>query len=164
MPRRVSVKSRPRYRANWSHENKGCIITTGTELVNGLFQGGSNVVPASTTQGTRTVSNFDITVPTPFGSSSGVSEVYWALVYCPQGETVNSLFAASGSPEGSLYEPNQYVLASGISDSSAGPIRIKSRMSRKLQSGDFISLVIGTTVQSSTTNTRALVSYSVKYN
>lgn len=164
MPRRVSVKSRVYKKANWSHENKGCLITTGTELVNGLFQGGSSVVPASNTQGTRTVGNFDITVPTPFNSSSGVSEVYYALVYCPQGETVKSLFASTGSPDGSLYEPNQYVLASGISDSTAGPIRIRSRMKRKLQSGDFISLVIGTTVQSSTTQTRALVSYSIKYN
>ena len=161
---RKSVKSRYYKKANWSHENKGCEIQVGSELVNGLFQGGSVVVPASTVQGTRTVGNFDITVPTPFGSSSGVSEVYWALVYCPQGETVKSLFATSGSLEGSLYEPNQYVLASGISDSSAGPIRIRSRMRRKLQSGDFLSLVVGTTVQSATTNTRALVSYSIKYN
>ena len=161
---RKSVKSRYYKKNNWSHENKGCLITAGSELVNGLFQGGSNIVPATTVQGTRTVGNFDITVPTPFNSSSGVSEVYWALVYCPQGETVKSLFATDGTPEGSLYEPNQYVLASGISDSSAGPIRIRSRMHRKLQSGDFISLIIGTTVQSSTTQTRALVSYSVKYN
>ena len=105
-----------------------------------------------------------VRVPTPFGSSSGVSEIYWALVYCPQGETVKSLFATSGDTDGSLYEPNQYVISAGISDASAGPIRIRSRMRRKLQSGDFISLVIGSTVSPSGGQVRALVSYSVKYN
>ena len=163
MPRKY-VRRTVKSKANWSHENKGCEVSIASELSNGLFQGGSNIVPATTTQGTRTVGNFTITVPTPFGSSSGVSEVYWALVYCPQGETVKPLFATSGSLEGSLYEPNQYVMASGISDACAGPIRIRTRMSRKLHSGDFISLVIGTTVQSATTNVRALVSYSIKYN
>ena len=113
MPRKY-VRRIVKARSNWSHENKGCYITPGAEAVNGLFQGGSNIVPATTTQGTRTVGNFEITVPTPFGSSSGVSEVYWALVYCPQGETVKSLFATSGDTDGSLYEPNQYVMASEI--------------------------------------------------
>ena len=153
-------------KANWSRENKGCLMPpASTDAINGLFQAGSVVVPSINTQGTRTVGRFNITVPSPFSASQGSGDVYWALVYVPQGTTANSLFATTGTPDGSLYEPNQYVMASGITDGTAGPIRIRSSIMRKLHSGDFVSLVIGTvSAQSTTSQVRALVSYSVKYN
>ena len=151
--------------ARWSHENKGCLITFTPDqpLLNGLYQSGSNIVPASSVQGTRTVGNFTITVPVPGNQS--LSEIFWALVYIPQGTTANSLFATTSSVEGSLYEPNQFVIASGVSDNSAGPIRIHTRMKRNLQSGDAVSLIIGCTqLIQSEFPIRALVSYSIKYN
>ena len=147
-------------RGNYSHENKGFSGTYGSTLVNTFYQGGSVIVPATTTQGTRTVGNFTITIPVP---STAGQEIFWALVYVPQGETAKELFATTGSAEGSLYEPNQYVLASGIADNNAGPIRIHSRMSRKLHSGDFISLILAQNATSGS-NFRGLVSYSIKYN
>lgn len=158
MPRRTrrSIKAR----SNYSRENKGCFAAFGSEATNGLYQAGSVIVPAVTTQGIRTVGNWNITVPVTLSSAN---EYYWALVYVPQGQTANALFATTGSTEGSLYEPNQYVLASGISDANAGPIRVRTNMKRKLHSGDFISLVIGMS-NSNVTTFRALVSYSVKYN
>ena len=155
----------PRYtksyrKSNWSHENKGCACAI-TNSVNGLAQGGSNIVPASTTQGTRTVGHFTITIPVPTDAGS----IFWALVYVPQGEQVKSLFATTQAIEGSLYEPNQYVIASGISDANEGPIRIRSAMKRKLQSGDFISLIVGSTnVEYVGQYLNALVSYAIKYN
>ena len=159
---RTSVK-RARPKSRWSHENKGCLMTSGQQLTNGVFQSGSVVVPSITTQGTRTVGRFDITVPVP--ANQNQADIYWALVYVPQGTTANPLFATTGSVEGSLYEPNQYVIASGISDNNAGPIRIRSRYMRILHSGDFISLIIGSTFQIGTDiPVRALVSYNVKYN
>ena len=156
-----SIKSYKK--SNWSHENKGVFFTIDPATsVNGLYQGGSNIVPATTSQGIRTVGNFTITVPV---SGAQTVEFYWALIYVPQGQTANPMFANGGTLDSSLYEPNQYVLASGISDSTAGPIRIRSRMMRKLHSGDFISLLIGTPgVITNTTPFRALVSYSIKYN
>ena len=159
----VSVKSRSYKKANWSHENKGCNVELSSSLINTLYQGGSIIVPAVTGQGTRTVGNWSITVPV---ASTAAVELFWALVYVPQGTNANNLFATTGSVEGSLYEPNQYVLASGISDNSSGPIRIRSRMLRKLHSGDFISLIIGSTSGTAIAGTvsKALVSYSIKYN
>ena len=155
---RRSLKSR----SNYSHENKGVTAVFGSTFVNELIQAGAIIVPAVTTQGTRTVSNFTITIPVD-GTRAG--EIFWALVYVPQGETAKNLFATTGSIEGSLYEPNQYVLASGISDNAAGPIRIRTRMSRKLHSGDFISLIAGSPQSTfNGENLRALVSYSIKYN
>ena len=162
----ISVKSRGYKKNNWSHENKGCAMTIGTTATNGLYQGGSIIVPADTNPGTRTVGKWTITVPV-HGGLSGV-DVYWALVYVPQGTTANNLFSTTGSKEGSLYEPNQFVLASGISDANAGPIRIRSNMMRKLHSNDFVSLILGYQGDgaSSIGNTAvtALVSYSIKYN
>ena len=160
--RRTSIK-RTFAKSKWSHENKGCLIELPTENpTNGLYQSGSNIVPATTTQGTRTVGNFTITIPVQ-GTSS--AEIFWALVYVPQGTSTNTLFATSQSIEGSMYEPNQFVLASGISDTYAGPIRIHTRMKRVLHSGDFISLIVGSTTSNANFATlRALVSYSIKYN
>ena len=160
MPRRTrrTVKAK----SNYSRENKGCYFTVGSGQVNGLYQGGTLIVPPSTVQGTRTVKNFTITVPV---TGNVNSEYWWALVYVPQSQTAQPLFDNTHSPEGSLYEPNQYVIASGMSDNNAGPIRIRTNMARRLHSGDFISLVLGVTSESQGTNpVKGLVSYSIKYN
>ena len=162
---RKSVKSRGYKKTNWSHENKGVTITfdANQAIVNGLYQSGSNIVPAVNVQGTRTVGNFTISLPVP--ANQNASEIFWALVYIPQGTTANSLFATTGNLDGSLYEPNQFVIASGVSDNSAGPIRIHTRMKRILHSNDAVSLIIGSTQKYGTDiSIRGLVSYSVKYN
>ena len=145
--------------AKWSHENKGCILTFQNAPVNTLYQGGAVVVPSVSTQGTRTVGNFVITIPV-----SEDRNYIWALVYVPQGTTASNLFSTTQTVEGSLYEPNQYVLASGINDGNAGPIRIRTRMKRTLHSGDFISLIIATSTNLAGQSSNALVSYSIKYN
>jgi len=44
-----------------------------------------------------------------------------------------------------MYEPNQYVMNSGLVDPNAGPVRFSSRISRNLNSGDRIYLVVGAT-------------------
>ena len=162
---RKSVKSRVYRKSNWSHENKGVLMTFTAEqaAVNGLYQSGSNIVPAVNVQGTRTVGNFTITLPVP--ANQNASEIFWALVYIPQGTTASALFATNSSVEGSLYEPNQFVIASGVSDNSAGPIRIHTRMRRVLHSNDAVSLIIGSTQKYGTDiSIRGLVSYSIKYN
>ena len=119
MPRKFIRKFSKSGAAKWSHENKGCLITFTADqpLINGLYQSGSNIVPATNVQGTRTVGNFTITLPVPANQSA--SEIFWALVFIPQGTAANNLFSTTGSVEGSLYEPNQFVIASGVSDNSA---------------------------------------------
>ena len=159
--RRRTVKAK----SNWSHENKGCFGAWGAGPVNNLYQAGAIVVPSRATQGTVTVGNFTITVPGKPATSTTQGVVYWALVYVPQGETAKNLFATTGNLDGSLYEPNQYVISSGMSDTNAGPIRIRTRMMRKLHSGDFVSLILGTPDSEVVgMNFQALVSYSIKYN
>ena len=41
-----------------------------------------------------------------------------------------------------MYEPNQFVMNPGVIDPTAGPIRIYSPISRNLNDGDKISLLI----------------------
>ena len=141
--------------SNWSRENT--IITAQSPTVaNQTF--GTNIIPASPTQGKRTVGNFCITL-TPGMAGTNAIGVFWALVYVPQGQTTASLNITDGQ---SIYEPNQYVIACGYSDGEAGPIRIRTSMKRKLNSGDFVSLLMasaGTGV-----SFKGVVSYSVKYN
>ena len=162
MARHYSVKSRFYKKANYSRENSGFSIVTSTAASNGLYQNGAIIVPATTTQGERTVGKFTISVPI---RQDIAGELYWALVYVPQGFNPNNLFAITGNQNGTLYEPNQHVIASGVSDNSAGPIRIHTSMKRRLHSGDSIQLIVG-----GNTSTLAgitiygLVSYSIKYN
>jgi hypothetical protein len=90
--------------------------------------------------------------------------VWWALVFVPQGYNANVLFPyfADSQTSGSLYEPNQFVMGCGYIDPNAGPIRVTSKVSRNLQSGDSIALIIGNSETPSTTY-RGVVSYAVAY-
>ena len=154
MARKIrNVKTRSR----WSRENTTVRATSVADYA--TF--GTNIVPASTTQGMRTVGNFTITLTagTTNGSGDGAAPVFWALVYVPQGQTTATLNINDSS---SLYEPNQYVIACGVNDPTAGPIRIRTRMMRKLNSGDFVSLLMATSYKD--TPYWGSVSYSVKYN
>jgi len=74
---------------------------------------------------------------------TSLTDLAWALVFVPEGYNPNNL---DGRSEHSFYEPNQYVMAAGYCDPNAGPVRISSPVSRNLNSGDQIVLVIGSTV------------------
>ena len=81
------------------------------------------------------------------GGSSAESNLFWALVYVPQGTTAGALnIATAGATPGSMYEPNQFVMNCGVIDPTAGPIRIYSPISRNLNDGDKISLLIRPTL------------------
>lgn len=115
------------------------------------------VVPANALQGMRKVKHLTVSLTAPnTGSSVGnINALYWALVYVPQGTSVNPLNI--GGP--SLYEPNQFVLNSGIVDPDAGPIRISTPLSRNLNSGDSIWLVLGSTAANTSIN--GMVQYAI---
>ena len=83
--------------------------------------------------------------------------IWWALVYVPQGTNPNPMQVGPNAL--SLYEPNQFVMAAGLSDLTAGPVRIRSPVSRNLNSGDAIYLVYGMDVQAAYVS--ALVEYAI---
>ena len=115
-------------------------VTTSSDPTNGLCQAAAGVVPATSLQGMRKVKHLRISL-TPATTTAAQADITWALVYVPEGYNPNVLDGTNGH---SLYEPNQFVMAAGQVDPNAGPVRITSPISRNLNSGDQIILVLGT--------------------
>lgn len=98
------------------------------------------LVPTSTAQGMRKAKNFTLQfscVPLNLFTSKNYAQyvssmVIWALVYVPEGQENGDL-----KDSGSLYEPNQNVIMSGIDDISKSVTR-RTRLARNLNSGDRI--------------------------
>ncbi len=128
-------------RDKYSKENIGFSVALPSDPVNGLVQSAIPIVAATSIQGMRKVKHIRVSLTQDVDSAT--TEIYWAIVYVPQGTNPNPLFSVSGSINGSLYEPNQFVMNCGIVDPTAGPIRFNSYLSRNLNSGDAIYLVIG---------------------
>ena len=139
MPRRILKSRAPRNRDKYSVEQTGLMFTVpGEPPVNGLYQTAVLVVPASTTQGMRKVKHLTVNL-TP----GHTVDLYWALVFVPEGYNPNALFPAGSVNGNPMYEPNQYVMNCGVCDPNAGPVRVSSRISRNLNSGDRIYLIVG---------------------
>ena len=154
MARSVSRKGAKRFR--YSIENTGIHVAVNQEA-GGIYQNGQVVVPATNVQGTRTIKH--LTVSLSEDTDSQKVAFYWALVFVPEGYSPNSLFP--NGQDGSVYEPNQFVLNCGYIDPEAGPVRISSRIAKNLQSGDSIQLILG--CRYSSADVRGIVSYAVAY-
>ena len=72
--------------------------------------------------------------------------------------------ATAGATPGSMYEPNQFVMNCGVIDPTAGPIRIYSPISRNLNDGDKISLLIRPTLDGAATIVSLCVRYAITLN
>ena len=108
----------------------------GQLSIPGNQQAWVQVVPDTTVGGMRKVKHLTVSLAT--NGTGGSTVGYWALVYVPQGTSPNTL-TLTGS---SMYEPNQFVLNCGTFDTDAGPVRFHSPVSRNLNSGDKIVLII----------------------
>lgn len=100
----------------------------------------AEVVPATTIKGMRKVKHLTIQL-----SNMPAAEgwpLYYALVYVPEGYDANTLNVPSDNAISSLYEPNQFVMAAGILDTTSGPNRIHCPIARNLNSGDKIVFII----------------------
>lgn len=119
--------------------------TNGFRRGNQIMIPAVNIVSASNNPGIRKVKNFTIqinptsTVVAQDGTYNAPPDVrlLWALVYVPEGVATNELSTAIA---GSLYEPNQNVIAQGV----ASPNQINrtfSSLARNLNSGDRIVFI-----------------------
>ena len=102
--------------------------------------GAQLIVPSSATEGMRKVKHLTVNL-TPILDQDG-GQIWWALVYVPQGTTAGSIQLATTAALSDMYEPNQYVMNCGIVDPTAGPIRFSSPISRNLNNGDAIVLLV----------------------
>ena len=121
------------------------------------FSYNETVVPSSEVEGVRKVKNLTISVA--YASSSTQRPIFWALVYVPEGTVPNYLNSV-----GDLYQPSQWVLASGILNTIEGKSRIYTPLSKNLNKGDKIVLCLGTEGSSTTTPSAPYdISYLVRY-
>ena len=147
------------------------MLTTAT-LIHNVGDGG-NVI---TNSGNKTVKHIEVQIlsrpmfkiPTQFANQYNYScpPCVWAVVYVPEGTTVNGFFQGASVAETTLYEPAQFVLGSGviagqITDyvnegvageeatfnqllSSGNATRIRVPLSKRLNPGDKVMLILGT--------------------
>ena len=114
------------------------------------------VVPSIDAQGMRKVKHLTMTF-----SSEADTRVLYALVFVPSGYSTNYIRLPTFGFPGSLYEPNQFVMSSGVLDFSGGPLRIHCPLSRNLNSGDAIYLIFSVPAADNLENTR--VTANVRY-
>ena len=119
------------------------VVTAPSELQQDSYQYSIQIIPASTDQGMRKIKHLTISMANYRGTSDSAS-LFYAIVYVPQGYQPQHITVPASGAAGSNYQANQYIMSSGVIDFSAGPTRIYSRLSRNLNSGDAIYLLLAT--------------------
>ena len=161
MPYYRRAAKRPRYgkRDKYSIQQKAAVAAVAANQTSGV-----DIVPATVTEGMRKVKHIMVNL-TQIATTNAESNLFWALVYVPQGTTAGALnIATSGATPGSMYEPNQFVMNCGVVDPSAGPIRMSSPISRNLNDGDKITLLIRPTLDGAATTISLVVRYAITLN
>ena len=118
------------------------------------------ILPPSDLQGMRKIKHLTFTVSNNGTNDSSFPQLLYAIVYVPQGYTPQTINYPIPGGATSLYEANQYVMSSGVLDFSGGPLRIKSPLSRNLNSGDSIYIIFATSVTNGVSLT-AEVKYAI---
>lgn len=134
MPRRYYTRRYYGGRDKYSIEQRAGEIGTDS---NG--NGSQVIVQSTTVQGMRKVKHVTVSLGGLYQQGTASSVVYYALVFVPSGYNVNNIETAANA---SMYEPNQFVMTSGILTLGTGSNRISSPVARNLNSGDAIYLVI----------------------
>ena len=117
------------------------------------------IVPPIEEQGMRKVKHLTISMSN--NTAGDTLPFFYSIVYVPQGYDPQPIVVpASGYAVGN-YQANQFVMSSGVVDFSAGPTRIRSRLSRNLNSGDAIYLILATTNASNTGYIVSQVQYAI---
>lgn len=125
------------------------------------------IVPATNILGTRKVKNFTVRIGTDdlqSGDLSFPTIFQWCLVFVPEGLQPSRPVIGAAS-FASMYEPNQNVILSGISDGKQVYVS-KTRLARNLNSGDNIYFVIHSeniTAGNYTTKIYAQINYAISF-
>ena len=104
------------------------------------YQTYHTIVEATDLQGMRKVKHLTITA-----SNAGATQsvLYYVLAYVPQGYDPQQIYMPLANSSVDTYPANQYVMSCGWLDFDGGPLRIRTPLSRNLNSGDRIVLILG---------------------
>ena len=105
------------------------------------------IVPAIQEQGMRKVKHLEITASNP---TAGAGPIYYVVAFVPQGYEPQQIIVPSPGNSSGCYQANQFVMSSGWLDFDGGPLRIRTPLSRNLNSGDSVYLILAS-LSSSTT-------------
>ena len=166
------------YRRRYSRSFRGKKDRYSVErtVFNTSFSGGtvafqnqtSTVVAPTSLQGMRKVKHLAVDIIADDDeTATGVGNIPfgYVLYYVPAGTTVQP--PNWNQTSGDLMPTNQFVISSGTFTTQNNPIRIRSRLSRNLNSGDAIFLTItnldaiGTTSSARGCNIHGFVSYAI---
>lgn len=112
------------------------VVEAQSEVTQDSRQTSYLVVPGMTDQGMRKVKHLTLTF-----SSTSDEPVYYALVFVPSGYSNNPINYPANGNSIDMYEPNQFIMSTGVLDFSGGPLRIRTPLSRNLNSGDSIQVI-----------------------
>ena len=154
MPYRRPYK-RARYakRDKYSIQQKAIEFQTANETSTAKVE----IVPGTDVEGMRKIKHLTVSV----ASETNNGAFYWALVYVPQGTTPGNLAVNIITGTTGMYEPNQFVMNCGVVDPEAGPIRFTSPVSRNLNDGDAIYLLVKNTNVDGPITYNAVVRYAI---
>ena len=145
------------YRGNrdkYSVEQRAGVLTP---LAGG--QASVTIVPDTGVGGMRKVKHLSVSVAAQEVAGGIAHTAYWVLAYVPQGTSTGNINITGAN----MYEPNQFVMNCGVVDFSAGPVRFTSPVSRNLNSGDSIVLVMLNPAGEAATY-RYCVRYAITFN
>lgn len=157
-------KSRRRFRRKNKYnleQNPGRIPNSSwqTGILEEQFESNlfTEVVPATNIEGVRKVKNLSVMISSikPSDTVAENASIYWALVYVPEGLAPNFLHDV-----GDLYQPSQWVLNTGIINTGQTKTRVYTPLSKNLNKGDRIFLVLGSESPQAYLPT---ISYLVRY-
>jgi len=103
------------------------------------FQQALTIVDANNIQGMRKVKHITLTASNP---ATAPTPIYFVLAYVPQGYDPQHIVMPNPGISIDSYPANQYVMQCGWLDFDGGPLRIRTRLSRNLNSGDSIVLIL----------------------
>ena len=150
---------RPYKRPRYGKADKYSVQQKAVEFSTGGEEGTSRVeiVPGTDVEGMRKVKHLTVSLAT----ETDAGAFFWALVYVPQGTVPGNISVNVGTGTAGMYEPNQFVLNCGCIDPAAGPIRFSSPVSRNLNDGDAIYLLVRNTNQATSVIYNAVVRYAI---
>ena len=98
------------------------------------------IIPPTDVQGMRKVKH--ITASFTCDNKTYNNVVYYYIVYVPQGYQSQPVSVPAIGNAVNGYSANQFIMGSGVLDFEGGPCRIRSPLSRNLNSGDSIVLIL----------------------
>ena len=118
------------------------------------------IVPPVDSQGMRKVKHLTFSISNN-QSTSDSGPLFYTVAFVPQGYEPQPIqYPASGYAVNN-YEANQFVMSSGVLDFTGGPLRIRCPLSRNLNSGDRIYLILATAFAEQGSSYSAQVQYAI---